>query len=123
MTARTYDDPGPPNGVERRRACSDNECMEARNRWFTEELLPKLMIRFWIGIATTVVALASVFMYLSTNAIRDFELKATHLYEGQSHHDEDIAKIEIQFGKLSDQLLTLGEKMDRNIEYMRRRSQ
>ena len=93
MLERRHIDTEPPDGVERRH-CSDRECMEARNRWFTEELLPKLMVRFWVGIATTVCALAAVFMYLSDVAITRFELRAQSMFEAQDTHDEDIIKID-----------------------------
>ena len=117
LERRHEDHPHPPPGIAERRACSDRECMEARNRWFTEELLPKLMVRFWVGIATTVVALAGVFMYLSDAAITRFELKAKSLYEAQDTHDKDMTKIE---QKLEENRAELSHSMQEIITEIRR---
>ena len=121
MIDRRHDpDPHPPEGLPDRRHCSDKECMEARNRWFTEELLPKLMVRFWIGIGTTVCALAAVFMFLSDVAITRFELKTKGIYEQQATHDKDIDEIKTSVKELSDDvthsLSAVIDRLDRNYD-------
>lgn len=116
-------DPHPPPGIPERRHCSDKECMEARNRWFTEELLPKLMVRFWIGIAVTVTTLSGVFMYMSQNVVRDFELKATAIYESQATHDKDIGEIKSEMRQLSadvtHSMSAVLDRLDRNYQELK----
>ncbi len=88
--------------IPERRRCSDKECSAARSTWFTEEILPKLMIRFWIGLVTTLVALAGVNEYMNRNTIRDFELKVVGIYESKESHRMDIAEIKTSMSALGD---------------------
>lgn len=91
---RRHDEhPHPPVGQIEQRKCSDRECREARDLWVTEVLLPKLMVRFWVGIAITVSSLAGVFFWMQTTSLTAHELKLTNIFETKDAHREDMMRL------------------------------
>lgn len=111
-------DPHPPDGVERR--CSDQMCMEARNAWFMNELLPKLQVRFWIGVVATCTALSGAFFFVTDAVITKFEVRIQRDYELSGKHDADIVRLEAKIDKSVDSMKEVSDKLDRNLEYIRK---
>ena len=92
--------PTPEHNPERRR-CSDEECMKARTVWFEKEIMPKLVIRFWIGLAITLGSLTGASVYLTGNAIRDYKLEAVGFFQTQTAHNKDVNEIKESMHELS----------------------
>lgn len=115
---RHDDHPVPPDGIERRR-CSDRLCKEAREEWFSREILPKLKILFGSAIAGTVMFCASVFLYINRNAIRDYDLQARDKYVTLSQHASDVSRIESKIEKLDSSMVRamndVSSRLDRNL--------
>ena len=117
---RRHDEhPHPPPGCPEQRKCSDTECREARDLWFTEVLLPKLMIRFWVGITLCVGALSGVFFYMQSTALTAHELKLVSLFETTLAHDKDVARLDVMVSQgqaeVVHSLNKLIDRVDRNL--------
>jgi len=102
-----------------RRKCSDKECSDARQQWYEQDLLPKLTVRFYVGLTGAVGILAAFFLYLSKNEIRDYELTVRDRYTTLVAHQQDMARIE---GKISALEISVGghladvrKALDRNL--------
>ena len=131
---RHDDDPHPPPGSPDRRQCSDAECMAARTAWVEEKIMPeigrmierseaKIWSRSLIQMATmiggTVVFCAAVFLYLSQNAIRDYDLVARDRYTTAVQHQQDMSRIEGKIVALetsvAGHLMDVRKAIDRNL--------
>ena len=131
---RQDDHPHPPPGTLDRRVCSDAECMAARGEWIKQDILPeiarmiersegKIWAKMLIQVATmiggTVVFCSAVFLYLSQNAIRDYDLVARDRYTTAVQHQVDMARIEGKITTLevsvSGHLTDVRKAIDRNL--------
>ena len=106
-----------------RRHCADPECMAARNAWFLNELLPKLTVRFWVGIGSTVMALSGVFWFAIDSAMTKFQLVMKQEYVTVAQHREDMAELKLSMrelsGSVSHTMTEVLNRLDRNLDEIR----
>lgn len=97
--------------------------MDARNRWFVDELLPKLTVRFWIGIGISVSALCGALFFVVNSLITQFELRLGKEFVSITQHRDDMDRVEKKIDSLgadvTDALQDVSEKLDRNLQYIR----
>ena len=120
MNERRHEDhPHPPPEIPERRKCSDSECRNARDEWFTEVLLPKLMIRFWVGIGITVTAMAGLFFGMQSAALTAHELKLVALFESKDAHKEDVSRLNLKIDSdqaaITHAMNEIINRLDRNL--------
>ena len=102
--------------VERR--CSDEQCNKARTQWVEETLWPRMRIQIATMIGGTVVFMSGVFFYMSSNAIRDYDLVARDRYTTAVQHNQDMLRIENKITNLessvNDHLTDVRKLLERN---------
>jgi hypothetical protein len=95
-----------------------DHCDEKHRRWTDEVQTPKvkLLVGAMLGACLTL-ALAAM-MYVSSNNVRDHELRDYNTFVSSEQHTRDLGKIEAKIEKmetnLNGALINLSDKLDRN---------
>lgn len=117
-------DPHPPAGMIERRHCSDHECMQARQKWFEETLLPRLTNHFWRGISVTVVSLSAALFFIVRALINQHTLEVERIYDSKfvktEIYKEDLRRIERKVESLEETITDSLQDVLKQLEDMTR---